>query len=508
MTINPAIVFILGDSPVYISEGNCGGGEVATISLAKAFSKLGYRTFVFGNIPAGDANVSGIEFINYGYDYNMNLVVEKLKHIGPYHAFSATLVHPFLLLKNDSNCLSKIIINHSPGVNPSGLEASSVLNIVDYQISVSDAQRRLMFGRGELPIEKLPVVKNGFDPEIFKYSGPEKRDFNRLVFVGRLEYAKGIETLIATYSEIKKSFPEMKLDIYGSGTSWKEATDMINDMCRADNNIKYHGVVPQSVIANSLSNCGLLLFPSISFESAGLAVLDAQASGCPVIANAVGGVPEYVFDKECGLLVRGGKREVFIKEVARLLSNKDILKQMSINCKIKARTNTWEYTARQILDLIANKDALATHAVTNPLVLINQNKILKRGWNTLGVGVDQLLKDHEDIMNGLVASEQFFDQLINIDPKVSVVHFWRGLIYEKIGDKQMALQSYRKSVQLSNSMDWQPLYWLTMLASETGNITEAGTCALNILFINKVFPVREQLEKVIEASGVLSSYAN
>lgn len=506
MSAKPAIVFILSDFPVHISEGTCGGGEVATVSLAKAFSQLGFRTIVFGNIPAGNAEVSGIEFINYGDNYNMPYVLEKLKNVGPYYAYGATLVHPFLHLQSDPNCLSKIVINHSPKVNASGLEPSTVLNIVDYQVSVSEAQRLLMLGRGEVSIDKLPVITHGFDPEIFKYSGPENRDFNHIVFTGRLEHAKGIEILITSYTGLKQEFPKLKVSIYGSGTAWPEITEIVNQISQKDPDFKYYGTVPQSEISKALATAGLLVFPSVSFESAGLAVLDAQASGCPVLANAIGGVPEYVSDAETGVLVRQKNPNLFKNELRRLLLNQDLLRQMSINCKAVARKRTWKDVASDLINLSSKSTEINTRNNVNPLEVVFNNPVLKRGWNTMGASLKSVMEDHEDIIAGRIGSDSFFDELLSQAPEIGIFHFWKALRYEGQLNKGEALNSLTKAVKLTNGMDWQSLYWMTILKSEAGDISSAGKYAFDIISLQPDFPMRAMLEQIIDASGIVENY--
>ena len=67
--------------------------------LARAFQKKGYRVIACANLPEGECSNHGIEFWNFGSNYSLSTIEVRLRDIGPYYCYAATLVHPFLLLK-------------------------------------------------------------------------------------------------------------------------------------------------------------------------------------------------------------------------------------------------------------------------------------------------------------------------------------------------------------------------------------------------------------------------
>jgi glycosyltransferase involved in cell wall biosynthesis len=176
------------------------------------------------------------------------------------------------------------------------------MELIDKMLCVSDAQRSLILSRN-VQSSKINVVRNGFDPDVFSYSGPQARDWHKLIFIGRIEPPKGIHIIVQVFGELKKEFPRLTLDVFGDESYWPQFISQKHELMRQLAGLKFWGKVPQRELSQHLRTAGLLVFPSISFETAGLAVIDAQASGCPVIATAVGGVPEYVFDGVLGELV-------------------------------------------------------------------------------------------------------------------------------------------------------------------------------------------------------------
>jgi glycosyltransferase involved in cell wall biosynthesis len=350
MQEKPAVVIFFNDWAVHPIGVNAGGGESATMALARAISGLGHRVIVCANLPDGECMVNGIDFWDFGPDYSIHEIAKRLEGIPAYHCIAATLAHPFLHLREQSNCRSRILINHSPSLISSGLEVSTVLRIVDYMLCVSDIQRSLMLSR-KVDSEKIRVVKNGFDPATFTYAGPEGRDWNQLLFIGRVEAPKGIHVLLQVFAELKIEFPELKLSVFGDESFWPEFTSHKHDLMRKLPGLQFHGKVPQTELARHLRSAGLLVFPSQTFESAGLAVVDAQASGCPVVANGVGGVPEYLVDKKLGELVFDKRPQALRDTIAELLRNRPRMIEMSRSAETLGRTRPWSIVAQEVLSL-------------------------------------------------------------------------------------------------------------------------------------------------------------
>lgn len=357
MQEKPAVVIFFNDWAVYPGGVNAGGGESATLALTRAIHGLGHRVIACANLPGGECVEDGIEFWDFGSDYSIHKLTKRLEGIPPYHCIAATLAHPFLLVREQPHCLSRILINHSPSLIASGLETSTVVRIVDYMLCVSDIQRSLLLSR-KVASEKIQVVRNGFDPDVFTYAGPEGRDWNQLLFIGRVEAPKGIHVLLQVFAELKIEFPDLKLSVFGDESVWPEFTSHKHDLMRKLPGLQFHGKVPQVELAQHLRTAGLLVFPSQTFETAGLAVVDAQASGCPVVANGVGGVPEYLIDKKLGELVFDKTPQVLRETIAALLRDPSRLIQMSKAAESLGRTRPWKVVAQETISW-ANRAAEA-----------------------------------------------------------------------------------------------------------------------------------------------------
>ncbi len=490
------VVIFFNDWKVYPGGINAGGGEAATMALARAIARRGKRVIVCANLPDGECSRNNIEFWNFGSAYVLHEIEKRLRDIGPYCCIAATLVHPFLLLREHTNCQAKIIMNHSPSAYASGLEPQTVMEIVDSVVCVSLAQRSMLLTRGNSP-EKLVIIKNGFDPEIFTYAGPEGRDWNQLIFIGRLEAPKGIHIAVAALSKLKDRFPNLKLAAYGDTNSWPEFAQRIPALQQSIPGFVYHGKVPQQQLATELRHAGILVFPSISFETAGLSIIDAQASGCPVVAFGIGGVPEYLIDKKCGELTYGNTENDLADSLSKLLSNIPLLEQMSRNCETLGRVQTWDKSAEELLALaeaIISKKSYAIELKAMTSMPVSCQRTISWRENT----VERLVDDHEIISSGGAISIDEIEHYCQILSNYSAPYLWRGLWLERQGQRDEALNSYHQAFSRSDPIDWQALFRLTMLQVESGKPAAARQSAEEILRRLPMFPFANQLKAIVE----------
>jgi glycosyltransferase involved in cell wall biosynthesis len=131
------------------------------------------------------------------------------------------------------------------------------------------------------------IVKPNFVPEAVRRSG--SGDY--FLFMGRLAPEKGLATLLRAWESVPA-----RLVIAGEG----EDERLLGG---ASSNVEYRGQLTSAEVAAALAGAKALLLPSLSYEGAPRSLLEAYAAGVPVIASAVGSLPELIADGESGLLV-------------------------------------------------------------------------------------------------------------------------------------------------------------------------------------------------------------
>jgi len=491
MLTKPAVVIFFNDWSVHPTGVNAGGGESATIALARAIKGLGYRVIACAHLAGGECEVDGIEFWNFGPEYNLHEIAKRLDAVPAYHCIAATLVHPFLHLRAQPNCLSRILINHSPGLVSSGLEVTTVMHVIDYMLCVSDIQRSIILSR-KVDGERIKVVRNGFDPEVFTYAGPDGRDWEQLVFIGRVEAPKGIHVLLQVFGALKGDFPNLKLSVFGDESYWPEFTSHKYDLMRKLPGLQFHGKVPQREIAQHLRTAGMLIFPSQTFETAGLAVVDAQASGCPVVANGVGGVPEYLVDKELGDLVYDKSPEALREAIAALLSDKSRLRKMSESAKLLGRTRPWSVVAKEVIDLAERAASVRVGIAVDQL----PHGVLQIK-NVQAKSAQEVLLAHELMAKRESFSDDHLEKALVFYDRDAWPYLINGFRCEESGDVEQAIESYHRAAENSARGDWQAFFRLALVHAERKELPLARGYAERVIEEYPEFELRAELEQLI-----------
>jgi glycosyltransferase involved in cell wall biosynthesis len=154
-------------------------------------------------------------------------------------------------------------------------------------LPVSDALRRGIEAQG-LHARRFEVVRNVVDTELFS-TGTAPRN-GRLLAVGLLYEAKGYDLLFAALAQL-----DVGLDIVGDGPLRAELEELARTLGIADR-VRFHGMLSKAEVAEKMREGELFVLAS-RYDNNPCAALEALASGLPVVATAVGGVPELITDE-------------------------------------------------------------------------------------------------------------------------------------------------------------------------------------------------------------------
>ncbi len=171
---------------------------------------------------------------------------------------------------------------------------------------------------------KVKVVPFGLDPARLQLAAggvadtattPTRRA--RVLFVGRLVYYKGLDTLLEAAKYVDAEFV-----IVGEGPWYPRLLKKVTGTGLADR-VRFAGNLDDAGLAEQLRSCTLLVQPSCtSSETFGLSVLEAMAFGKPVIVTALGtGLDELVRTADCGLIVAPNDSHQLAGALSRLLAN-------------------------------------------------------------------------------------------------------------------------------------------------------------------------------------------
>jgi len=160
-----------------------------------------------------------------------------------------------------------------------------------------------------------------------------------LLFVGRLAREKRVDQLVA----LLRGMPNARLAIVGDGPARAELEAQFGDLP-----VTFTGYLRGAELAAAYASSDLFVFPSDS-EAFGNVVLEAMASGLPVVAAAAGGVLDLVAPEETGLLVAPGDAAELEVAVRRYLNDPELHRRHAAAARAAALARTWERQQQLLL---------------------------------------------------------------------------------------------------------------------------------------------------------------
>ncbi|UJF35640.1 glycosyltransferase family 4 protein [Paenibacillus hexagrammi] len=207
---------------------------------------------------------------------------------------------------------------------------------------------------------KVRFVHLGVDVNQYRPRKKKSAGLHRpfvILFAGRLIPLKGIPVLMKATQIVRKSIPTAKLQIAG-GTgkpSYKKYLKQLASTLRIP--VTFKGYVPRSQMPSFYRSGDCFVCPSQRHEAFGLVNVEAMASGIPVVASRIGGIPEIIKHQHNGILVSNYKRpEAFAKEIVHLAKNPSKAYRIAKHARLDATKKfSWRATARKLENIYSSK---------------------------------------------------------------------------------------------------------------------------------------------------------
>ncbi len=184
-------------------------------------------------------------------------------------------------------------------------------------VAVSPASMAFRSGRAHL-------IPPGVDTDLFSPDPVQARE-QRVLYVGRVERSsrwKGLHVLLDAMAELRRLVPAVQLDVVGDGDDVADLRERARRLGLGAH-VTWHGRVEQTHLPALYRRAGVTVLPSLTeSESFGMALVEAMATGCPVVGSAVGGVPYVVRDGVDGVLVRPGDPSALAGALAEVLTDR------------------------------------------------------------------------------------------------------------------------------------------------------------------------------------------
>jgi len=252
-----------------------------------------------------------------------------------------------------------------------------VLRAADRVVVATPAEQSQLEFLYDSQVDKLVTIPPGVDTQpFFPLPCDEAVDVigtpcedRMILFVGRIEPLKGIDTLIRALAYIKennllKDHPHYLTVIGGDPdlSTQSEDSEMarLQSLCRQmglDDMVVFLGKRSQTMLPYYYSAAEMLVMPS-HYESFGMVALEAMACGTPVIASAVGGLAFLVQDGVTGYVVPDDDHIAMAGCITRLIAEPGLRDQLGKQAHAYAQDYAWANISKRVLDVY--QDVLTT----------------------------------------------------------------------------------------------------------------------------------------------------
>ncbi|UCC80110.1 MAG: glycosyltransferase [Candidatus Zixiibacteriota bacterium] len=148
--------------------------------------------------------------------------------------------------------------------------------------------------------KNIRIIPFGVDTDLFRYSERKPSDKIVIGMAKTLRPVYGIDILIRAFCNLREKY-DVTLKIAGRGDSESLYKNLAREL-KVDNSVEFLGPVDHSELPALFFTFDIFAMPSIE-ESFGVAAIEASATGLPVVASRIGGLPEVVEDGVTGFLV-------------------------------------------------------------------------------------------------------------------------------------------------------------------------------------------------------------
>ena len=208
--------------------------------------------------------------------------------------------------------------------------------------------------------DKIVIIPNGINIEEATTAHTQQEcrnmlglpyDAHIILFFGSLVRYKGPDILLKAFKTVKKEFPKAKLIFAGRGEMFDELNNHALKL-NLVNDVIFTGFVEEDKKPLYFKAADIFCLPSTTMaESFGIVNLEAMASGIPIVASNLGGIPDIVKHGVNGLLAEPGNDQNLADNLLCLLKDEDIRKKFGDQGKKLVRNFSWDEIAMKTEEL-------------------------------------------------------------------------------------------------------------------------------------------------------------
>jgi glycosyltransferase involved in cell wall biosynthesis len=225
------------------------------------------------------------------------------------------------------------------------------LRAADLRIANSTSTAKMVMESSNMSCEVVP-----YGTTVQAVNAPSQSNaIPRVLFTGRLIERKGVEYLLRAIPLVLRDH-QAQFIITGNGDQ-RPKLEAIRDELQIQESVQFLGFVSNEQLSQEYAKCDIWVNPSIidswgDTEGLGVGSIEAYCYGKPVIASAVGGIPDTVIHGKTGFLVSEKNPEELASSISQLLSKPDLAKTMgSAGFAFAKRTFEWSAITSKLVSL-------------------------------------------------------------------------------------------------------------------------------------------------------------
>lgn len=194
------------------------------------------------------------------------------------------------------------------------------------------------------PQQPIGIIYNGIDTQEFFPRENSTEATKNIIVVSRLTQRKGIDYLIEAMSEVSKAVPQSRLILAGDGNAREELEEKTRSL-GLQNSIIFRGLIDHKLLAKEIyQKADIFVLPSLN-EGMSNTMLEALASGLPLIATPTGGSEELIKEGVNGYIVPMKNSQILAEKIITVLQNDNLRIRLGENSRQKAESLSWEKVA-------------------------------------------------------------------------------------------------------------------------------------------------------------------
>jgi len=215
-------------------------------------------------------------------------------------------------------------------------------------VTVSESSKQDIVKLGLAKTSNIHIVNPGIHPQ--DYTREEKATYPLFSYVGRLKPYKNVDVIIKAFAQVYASYPKAHLAIMGEGETWDSLVALIREL-GLKKAVTMYGKVSHEQKSTILSKSWAMLQPSM-VEGWGITVIEANASGTPVIASNVPGLRDSIVHGKTGVLVAPGDVDQFARCLIDFILHEKYRLYLSQQAYIWSQRFSWERSANEYFRVI------------------------------------------------------------------------------------------------------------------------------------------------------------